>query len=106
MEMECHMAGENTPVPVPTPLSRLVDNPAYQGGAWLLVDIDLSRVDSTPQRVNISLPRSPLLEIDGYAKAHGVTRSGFLSEAARAAMRWMLSPMESLKKQDIAPHAL
>jgi metal-responsive CopG/Arc/MetJ family transcriptional regulator len=47
----------------------------------------LSRLDSAPQRVNISLPRSLLAEIDDYAKAHGATRSVFFAEAARTAMR-------------------
>ncbi|MDR2113488.1 MAG: type II toxin-antitoxin system HicB family antitoxin [Candidatus Accumulibacter sp.] len=85
--IECHLTGEDAPIPAPTPLDRLAGNPAYQGGAWLLVDIDLSRVDAAPRRVNISLPRCLLAEIDEYAKARGATRSGFLAEAARAAMR-------------------
>jgi predicted RNase H-like HicB family nuclease len=85
--IECHLAGEDAAIPAPTPLSRLAENPAYQGGVWMLINIDLSRVDSAPQRVNISLPRSLLSEIDNYARARGATRSGFLAEAARAAMR-------------------
>lgn len=75
-------------IPTPTPLDVLVKDPEYQdGGAWMLVDIDVSRIDPAPQRVNVSLPRYLLAEIDTYAKAHGATRSGFLAEAARAAMR-------------------
>ncbi|MDR1660899.1 MAG: type II toxin-antitoxin system HicB family antitoxin [Azoarcus sp.] len=85
--IECHMAGEDAPIPAPTPLERLVGNPAWQGGVWMLVEIDLSRVDCAPQRVNISLPRSLIREIDEYARARGATRSGFLAEAARSAMR-------------------
>jgi metal-responsive CopG/Arc/MetJ family transcriptional regulator len=53
----------------------------------MLIEINLSRVDVAPQRVNISLPRSLIAEIDAYARARGATRSGFLAEAARAAMR-------------------
>jgi hypothetical protein len=49
----------------------------------MLVDIDVSRIDPTPQRANVLLPRYLLAEIDCYAKAHGATRSGFLAEAAR-----------------------
>ncbi|WP_200237985.1 type II toxin-antitoxin system HicB family antitoxin [Lamprobacter modestohalophilus] len=37
--------------------------------------------------VNITLPRRLLTKIDTYAKAHGATRSGFLADTARAAMR-------------------
>jgi len=85
--VECHMAGEGLPIPAPTQLDVLAKDPAYQdGGVWMLVDIDVSRIDPAPQRVNISLPRYLLAEIDGYARAHGATRSGFLAEAARSAM--------------------
>lgn len=86
--VECHFMGENLPIPAPTPLERLVDDPQWQGkgGAWLLLEIDLSRMDCTPQRVNISMPRNLIAEIDDYARAHGATRSGFLAEAARRAM--------------------
>ena len=84
--IECHMAGENLPLPQATPLEALASRPEYAGGAWMLVDIDVSRIDPSPQRVNISLPRSLLAEIDRYASTHGATRSGFLAEAARAAM--------------------
>jgi hypothetical protein len=46
-----------------------------------------SRPDPSPQRINISLPRNLLAEIDAYASSHGATRSGFLAEAARSATR-------------------
>lgn len=86
--IECHMAGEGLPVPVPTPMEVLAAHPDYQdGGIWMLIDIDVSRIDPAPRRVNVSLPRYLLAEIDHYAAAHGATRSGFLAEAARAAMR-------------------
>ncbi|MER2557151.1 MAG: type II toxin-antitoxin system HicB family antitoxin [Candidatus Competibacter denitrificans] len=41
----------------------------------------------TPWKINITLPHRLLAKIDAYAKARGETRSGFLAEAARAAMR-------------------
>ncbi len=85
--IECHMAGEDLPLPQATPLEVLAGRPEYTGGAWMLVEIDVSRIDPRPQRVNISLPRHLLAEIDRYASAHRLTRSGFLAEAAQAAMR-------------------
>jgi predicted RNase H-like HicB family nuclease len=85
--IECHMAGETLPVPAPSDLAQLCKQPDFQdGGVWLLVQIDVSRIDPAPQRVNISLPRSLLSEIDRFAQAHGATRSGFLADAARRAM--------------------
>ena len=38
-------------------------------------------------KMHITLPRRLLAKIDEYARSHGETRSGFLAEAARAAMR-------------------
>ncbi|MCL2644267.1 MAG: type II toxin-antitoxin system HicB family antitoxin [Betaproteobacteria bacterium] len=84
--IECHMAGEGLPLPHATPLEELAGRDEYTGGVWMLVEIDVSRIDPSPQRVNISLPRSLLVEIDRYASEHGATRSGFLTEAARRAM--------------------
>ena len=85
--VECHMAGEELPIPLATPLEALAKHPDYQDGVWMLLDIDVSKIDPAPHRVNISLPRYLLTEIDNYAKSHGATRSGFLADAARMAMR-------------------
>lgn len=85
--VECHMAGENLPVPAPTPLEKPTNDPDYSGGVWMLVDIDVSRIDPAPRRVNIPLPGFLLSQIDDYAQAHHMTRSGFLAQAAEIAMR-------------------
>ena len=84
--VECHMAGENLPIPAPTPLPALTANPDYEGGVWMLVDIDVDRIDPAPRRVNVSLPRFLLSQIDEYAQSHHLTRSSFLAKAAEQAM--------------------
>ena len=56
-------------------------------GVWAAVDVDVSRYEGKAEKINITIPRRLLVKIDAYAKAHGSTRSGFLAEAARAAMR-------------------
>jgi predicted RNase H-like HicB family nuclease len=84
--VECHMAGEGLPVPAPTALEKLTANQQYEGGVWMLVDLDVRRIDPTPQRVNISLPGSLLTQIDDYAQAHHMSRSGFLAKAAQEAI--------------------
>jgi len=71
-------------IPVPTPLEQLVSRPEYEGGAWLLVDVDVSRLSTKPVRINISLPENLVQDIDRYAKSHHLTRSGFLARAAMA----------------------
>jgi metal-responsive CopG/Arc/MetJ family transcriptional regulator len=52
----------------------------------MLVDLDLTRIDPAPKRVNISLPGSLLSQIDDYAQARHLSRSGFLAKAAQEAM--------------------
>jgi metal-responsive CopG/Arc/MetJ family transcriptional regulator len=47
-----------------------------------LVEVDISKLDSKPERVNISLPRFILSRIDEYVAAKHETRSGFLARAA------------------------
>jgi predicted RNase H-like HicB family nuclease len=84
--VECHMAGEGLPIPAPTALEKLTADSRYDGGVWMLVDIDVRRIDSAPQRVNISLPGSLLSQIDEYAQSHHLSRSGFLAKAAQEAM--------------------
>ena len=86
--VECHMAGEGLPVPTPTPLEKVAANPDYAGGVWMLVELDVSRIDPAPRRVNVSLPGFLLSQIDDYAQAHHMTRSGFLAKAAETAMRY------------------
>jgi len=84
--VECHVAGESAPLPEPTPLEKLARDPKYKGGVWLLVDLDTTRLDPAPKRVNISLPGQLLSRIDDYAEANHLSRSGFLAKVAQEAM--------------------
>jgi predicted RNase H-like HicB family nuclease len=85
--VECHFGPDGDAVPPPSELQALVTHPDYQdGGVWMLVDIDLSRIGSRAVRLNVSLPESLVRRIDETAKARHMTRSGFLAEAARRAM--------------------
>ena len=84
---ELYFDGETLDIPAPTPLDRLTSNPDYQGGAWLLVEIDLGRIRPKSVRVNISLPETLARRIDAHAKARHLSRSAFLAQAASEAMR-------------------
>ena len=84
--VEAHFSGEPDAVPPPTALEKLVGNPAYEGGVWMLVELDLSRIDTRPVRLNVSLPSNLVHQIDAWAQAHHMTRSGFLASAATQAM--------------------
>lgn len=56
----------------------------FTGAIWALVDIDLSKIDAKPERINISLPRFVLKKIDNFTESRHETRSGFISRAALA----------------------
>ena len=85
--VQSHFHGEPETVPQPTPLEVLASDPQYQGGVWLLAEVDLSRIDTRPVRLNVSLPSNLVQQIDKWADAHHMTRSGFLAKAAQAAMQ-------------------
>lgn len=67
----------------PTPSSMEHISPGARAGAVLLVDIE---VDDPPTRVNISIGERLLKRIDTAAQVGGMTRSGFIAQAARTAL--------------------
>ena len=88
--IELHLEGlieEGGDVPVPRAIAAHRANPDFADGVWAAVDIDVSRYEGKAEGINITIPRRLLVKIDEYVKSHGSTRSGFLAEAARAAMR-------------------
>lgn len=81
--VEVWCMGEDVALPEPTPLEKLVTRPEFADGVWMLLDIDVSRLDlrssQRPVRLNISLPAGLVHDIDKAARASGATRSGFLA---------------------------
>lgn len=73
-------------IPAPTPLETLTAQSEYQDGVWMLVDVDVSQLSTRPVRLNVSLPEGLVKRIDTYAKAHHLSRSGFLAKAAVSEM--------------------
>lgn len=65
-------------------IQDLVVDEEYAGAIWALVDVDASKFDSKPERINISIPRFVLKKIDSFAEARHETRSGFIARAALA----------------------
>lgn len=84
--IELYCEGEELDIPAPTPLERLAAQPEYQGGVWMLVDVDISLLSTRPVRLNVSLPEGLVKRIDAYAKSHHLMRSGFLAKAALTEM--------------------
>jgi predicted RNase H-like HicB family nuclease len=73
-------------IPDATSIEHWKTSAAYTDGFWMLINIDRSKINTKPVRLNISLPESLLHEIDIFAKAHHLTRSGFLAQAAMKVM--------------------
>ncbi|MCK6424578.1 MAG: type II toxin-antitoxin system HicB family antitoxin [Burkholderiaceae bacterium] len=84
--VQAHFCGEPESVPAPTPLEQLAGDARFQGGGWLLAEVDLNRIDARPVRLNISLPAHLVQRIDAWASAHHMTRSGLLGQASLQAM--------------------
>jgi len=65
-------------------IEDLASDADYAGAIWALVDVDASKFDSKPERINISIPRFVLKKIDSFTELRHETRSGFISRAALA----------------------
>ncbi|OXI42473.1 type II toxin-antitoxin system HicB family antitoxin [Burkholderia aenigmatica] len=84
--VEAHFFDEEGAVPSPSALEKLASNPEYEGGVWMLFDIDLSKINSKAVRFNVSMPERLLQQIDAAAGARKLSRSAFLALAAEHEM--------------------
>lgn len=80
--LETQLELGESPEVVASSIDELKENKDYSGATWALVDVDLSVLDSKPERVNVSIPRFILHRIDKHVKKQHETRSGFLARAA------------------------
>jgi len=83
--VECYYEGETACAPpIPSSIETLMNNHDFytDGGFWVLTDIDFSFLSKKTIRVNITMPEYKLIMIDRAAKAHGLSRSAFLMQAA------------------------
>lgn len=88
--IELHLEGlleEGQDLPSILPISQHQNNPDYTDGVWALVDVDTTVFEGETEEIDVTLPRLLLRRIDDYTHAKHLTRSVFLAEAARAAMR-------------------
>lgn len=88
--IDLHLEGiteDGEEIPLPRPIAEHRTHTDYADGVWAMVEVNVARFDGRAEKINITLPRRLLAKIDDYARTHGATRSGFLAEAARAAMR-------------------
>lgn len=79
--LELHIAGmleDREPIPKPSPLDAIMDDPANRDAVAFLVAVATRPVKAI--RINVMLPEDLLAAIDRISK----NRSRFLAEAARA----------------------
>lgn len=80
------LAEDGVDLPTPRPLAEHQAAPDLTGAVWAIVDVPVERYFGPAQKINITVPAGTLRRIDDYARRHGLSRSGFLVEAASRAM--------------------
>ncbi|HVM97790.1 MAG TPA: type II toxin-antitoxin system HicB family antitoxin [Candidatus Acidoferrales bacterium] len=69
-------------IPPPGPIEAHYSDPEFAGWTWGIVEIDPMRIDTSVERVNVTLPRRVLARLDAIARAHGESRSGTIARLA------------------------
>lgn len=83
LQLEALLDAGEVPQEPKSARERIVD-PEYAGWIWAVVSIEPEALDSSSERINISMPRRVLRAIDKAAGEARKTRSGFLAEAGLA----------------------
>jgi predicted RNase H-like HicB family nuclease len=78
------MIEDGSAIPEPSSLEAIMADPDNRDGVVTL--IPAPSMDGPGVRVNVILPENLLTEIDRHVENHGLTRSGFLAEAAKRAI--------------------
>ena len=74
------MVADGETLPTPSTLETVMADPHNTDAVAFLVEISDTKEKAV--RVNVTFPESILKKIDATAKARGMTRSGFLRDAA------------------------
>lgn len=78
------MAEDGEDIPAPSSMEEIMKDAENKKSVAVLIEAPAAPIKTV--RVNVTLPADALEEIDRYAESHGLTRSGFLAQAARKAM--------------------
>jgi len=78
------LAEDGEAIPEPSALEEVMSDPDNRSGVAILVSVKTEQPKAI--RVNVTLPENVLDQIDKYAEAHGLTRSGLLTRAAKKLM--------------------
>lgn len=78
---------EGGDIPARRPMAEHQADVHYAGGVWAVVEVPVEKYFGPAEKINITLPRLVLARMDDYARQHGMSRSGFLAQAAQQAMQ-------------------
>ena len=78
------MVEDGEAIPEPSAVEEVRSDPVNRSGVAVLISV--KNVQPKAVRVNVTLPGDVLEQIDKYAEAHGYTRSGLLTQAAKKLM--------------------
>lgn len=84
--VELHFDGEDIPLPAPSSPEQWGGDDRFEGGYWLLLNIDTSKINSKSVRINISMPEALVKRIDQAAKRQHLSRSAFLAKSAEMSL--------------------
>lgn len=84
--VEVHFDGEDIPLPAPSSPEQWLNDERFQGGFWLLIDIDTTKINTKSIRINVSMPEALVKRIDAVAKKQHLSRSAFLAKSAEMAL--------------------
>jgi predicted RNase H-like HicB family nuclease len=75
-------------IPKAKTLAEHSSNKDFKGWQWAIVDLDMDQFDDKVERINITLPKRVLKQIDSFVSAHhgDKNRSDFLARAALEAI--------------------
>ena len=95
-KLPCFTLSMSNPAMLPTPPEVLAAEGRFQGGLWLLAEVELSRIDTRPVRLSVSLPANLVQRIKAWEIEHQMIQSSLLALAAQAVMRrcWALGLRE------------
>lgn len=86
--LQFHVQGmleDDETLPEPSDMDAVMQDAVARKAVAFLVTI--ADKPAPPMRVNIMVPAADLKEIDAYAESLGLSRSGFLVQAAKKAMK-------------------
>ena len=87
IELHCELLAQGGgDLPTLKTMTENQGNREYKGWVWGVVDVPIERYFVPVEKVNITVPARVLRRIDEYARAHGQSRSGFLTHAAVSEM--------------------